>query len=153
VPLALHSVFGLLRWVEASASVSWAGHLFVGAIVAGTVCSVWAKRSPFSLKAAVLCIGSAMISPYILFYDLCILSIAVAFLVRDGLARGFLRGERTAILICFAALFLVQVPIGPVVCVTLFFLAARRIVVYRRLDQTVVLEKSNNFEMKRSAGD
>jgi hypothetical protein len=153
VPLALHSVFGLLRWVEASASVSWAGHLFVGAIVAGTVCSVWAKRIPFSLKAAVLCIGSAMISPYILFYDLCVLSIAVAFLVRDGLARGFLPGERTAILICFAALFLVQVPIGPVVCVTLFFLAARRIVVYRRLDQTVVLEKSNNFEMKRSAGD
>jgi hypothetical protein len=94
-----------------------------------------------------------MISPYILFYDLCILSIAVAFLVRDGLARGFLPGERTAILICFAALFLVQVPIGPVVCVTLFFLAARRIVVYRRLDQTVVLEKSNDFEMKRSAGD
>jgi hypothetical protein len=73
-----------------------------------------------------------MVSPYILFYDLSILSIAVAFLVRDGLVRGFLPGERTVILICFAALFLVQVPIGPVVCAALFSLAARRIVAYRR---------------------
>jgi hypothetical protein len=73
-----------------------------------------------------------MVSPYILYYDLCILSIAVAFLIRDGLMRGFLPGERTVILICFAALFLVQVPIGPVVCAALFSLAARRIVPYRK---------------------
>jgi Glycosyltransferase family 87 len=153
VPLALHSVFGLLGWVEASAPVSWVGQILVAAIVALTVCAVWAKRIPFSLKAAVLCIGSTMIPPYILFYDLCILSIAVAFLVRDGLARGFLPGERTVILICFAALFLVQVPIGPVVCATLFFLAARRIVAYGPLDKIVVPEEANNFEMKPAAGD
>jgi hypothetical protein len=118
VPLALHSVFGLLRWAEASASVSWTGHLVVAAIVAMSVCVVWAKPIPYSLKAAILCIGSVMISPYIFFYDLCILSIAVAFLVRDGMSRGFLPGERTVMLICFAALFLVQVPIGPVVAAT-----------------------------------
>jgi hypothetical protein len=79
-----------------------------------------------------------MVSPYILFYDLCILSIAVAFLVRDGMSRGFLAGERSTILICFAALFLVQVPIGPLVCAALLFLAARRIVAYRSFDQMVV---------------
>jgi hypothetical protein len=135
VPLALHSVFGLLRWVETSGRVSWGGHLIVAAIVAPTVWVVWAKTIPFSLKAAILCIGSAMVPPYILFYDLCILTIAVAFLVRDGMSRGFLPGERTVILICFAALFLVQVPIGPVVCATLIFLAGRRIAAYRRLDQ------------------
>ncbi len=133
VPLALHSVFGLLRWLETSGPVSWGGHLIVAAIVAVTVWVVWAKPIPFSLKAAVLCIGSAMVPPYILFYDLCILTIGVAFLVRDGLVNGFLPGERTVILICFAALFLVQVPIGPVVCAALFFLTARRIVAYRRL--------------------
>jgi hypothetical protein len=136
VPLALHSVFGLLRWAETSAPIAWGGHLIVAAIVALTVWLVWAKPIPFSLKAAVLCIGSAMVSPYILFYDLCILSIAVAFLVRDGLSRGFLAGERTVILVCFAALFLVQVPIGPVVCIALFILASRRIVVSQQLDQS-----------------
>jgi arabinofuranan 3-O-arabinosyltransferase len=152
VPLALHSVFGLLRWVETSGRVSWGGHLIVAAIVAPTVWVVWAKPIPFSLKAAVLCIGSAMVPPYILFYDLCILTIAVAFLVRDGVSRGFLPGERTVILICFAALFLVQVPIGPVVCAALFFLAARRIAAYRRLGQDSPRSRELS-EMKPLASD
>ncbi len=153
VPLALHSVFGLLRWAETSGGVSWGGHLIVAAIVALTVWVVWAKPIPFSLKAAVLCIGSVMVPPYILFYDLCILSIAVAFLVRDAMSRGFLPGERTVILICYAALFLVQVPIGPVVCAALFFLAARRIVASLRLDRTLVSAATNNFETQAIAGD
>jgi hypothetical protein len=153
VPLALHSVFGLLRWVETGGVVSWGGHLIVAAIVALTVWVVWAKPIPFSLKAAVLCIGSVMVPPYILFYDLCILTIAVAFLVRDGISRGFLPGERTVILICFAALFLVQVPIGPVVCAALLFLTVRRIFAYRRLDQAGVPAEVKNFEIKAFAGD
>lgn len=148
VPLALHSVFGLLGWLETSGPVSWGGHLIVAAIVALTVWVVWAKPIPFSLKAAVLCIGSAMVPPYILFYDLCILTIAAAFLVRDGMSRGFLPGERTVILICFAALFLVQVPIGPVVCAALFSLTVRRILAYRRLDEAAVPATANNYEMK-----
>jgi hypothetical protein len=135
VELALHSVFGLLRWTHAAAWVSWVGHLSIAVIVALTVWAVWTKPIPFSLKAAVLCIGSVLVSPYILFYDLCILSIAVAFLVRDGIIRGFLPGERTVLLFCFAGLFLVAVPIGPVICAGLMLLAARRIAAYRRLNQ------------------
>src|SRR5439155_18568218 len=60
VPLALHSVFGLLRWVGTSARVSWGGHLIAAAVLALMVWVVWARPIPFSLKAAVLCIGSAM---------------------------------------------------------------------------------------------
>jgi hypothetical protein len=90
-----------------------------------------------------------MVSPHILFYDLCILSIAVAFLVRDRMSLGFLPGERTVTLICIAALFLVQVPIDPVVCAALFFLAARRIAAHRRFDQAVVPNDSKCFKMKR----
>lgn len=153
VPLALHSVFGLLRWTETSALVSWGGHLIVAALVTLTVWVVWSKPSPFSLKAAVLCIGSAMVPPYILFYDLCILSIAVAFLVRDGISRGFLPGERTVLLICFAALFLVQVPIGPIICAVLFFLAARRIVAYRRVCRAAIPAAENKIEMTALVGD
>jgi predicted ATPase len=58
VPLALHSVFGFLRWAGASESVSWSGHLVIAAIVAISVCVVWAKPIPYALKAAILCIGS-----------------------------------------------------------------------------------------------
>lgn len=152
-PLALHSIFGFIRWTEAAPTVSWAGHLVVAASVAITVGMVWARPIPYSLRAAVLCIGSAMMSPHILFYDLCILSVAVAFFARDGLARGFLPGERTAILICLACLFLVAVPIGPVICVALLFLAARRIAAWRTLDQAATPGGSNLVEIQRFAID
>lgn len=153
VPLALHSVFGFLRWAEASASVSWTGHLVVSAIVAVSVGVAWAKPIPYSLKAAILCIGSVMVSPYIFYYDLCILSIAVAFLVRDGISRGFLPGERTVLLFCFAGLFLVSIPIGPPICAVLLVLAARRIIAFRESNQAATSAPGKNHEMKALVGD
>jgi len=51
------------------------------------------------LKAAALAIAALAATPYALSYDYCILSMAVAFLVKDGLARGFLRGERTIFIV------------------------------------------------------
>jgi len=132
--LRLQSIYGLLHWAGADAWISWTMHLTVAAIVAVTVYAVWAKPIPHSLKAATLCIGAVMVTPYVLPYDVCILSITVAFLVRDGMSRGFLPGERTGILLCFAGLLLwfVQTPISPVVYPVILFLIARRIVAYRR---------------------
>lgn len=112
-------------------------HLTLAVVVAIAVCLVWAKPIPQSLKASILCIGAVTITPYVLHYDLCILSIAVAFLVKNGLSRGFLPGERTVILICLASflLWLAQVPISPVVYVVMLFLITRRIVVYQKKDK------------------
>src|SRR5262249_10077471 len=99
--LTLQSVYGLLHWTGVGDGISWTLHLAVAAVVTLTVCAVWAKPLPHDLKAAFLCIGSAAVTPYVQIYDLCVLSIAVAFLVKDGLSRGFLFGERTVVLICF----------------------------------------------------
>ena len=127
IELSLQSVYGLLHRAGASALSSWSVHLTVAAIVTAIVCAVWAKPIPYPLKAAILCIASVTVTPYVLAYDLCILSIAVAFLVRDGMSRGFLPGERTAILFSFVGLFPVATPIAPIICAVLFFLCARRI--------------------------
>ena len=136
VELTHQSIYGLLYWAGASEWLSWTVHLGVAIVVTIAVCAVWAKPFPQSLKAAILCIGAVTVTPYVLQYDLCILSIAVAFLVRDGLSRGFLPGERTAILICVAAflLWFAQIPISPVVYAAILFLITRRIVAYRRRD-------------------
>ena len=135
--LALQSAYGLLHWAGASAWLSWTVHLTLAVVVAIAVCLVWAKPIPQSLKASILCIGAVTITPYVLHYDLCILSIAVAFLVKNGLSRGFLPGERTVILIWLASflLWLAQVPISPVVYVVMLFLITRRIVVYQKKDK------------------
>jgi hypothetical protein len=137
VELELQSIYGLLHWAGVSAWLSWTVHLAVAVVVAITVCAVWAKPIPHSLKAAIISIGVLAVTPYVLRYDLCILSIPVAFLVKDGLSRGFLAGERTVILICLAAFLLwlaPMMPVGPVVYPVILFLIARRIAAYQRQD-------------------
>jgi hypothetical protein len=62
----------------------------------------------------------------VLRYDLCILSIAAAFLVKDGLSRGFLAGERTIMLLCLVGLYCPSAPVGPIVCAALLLLVFRR---------------------------
>jgi hypothetical protein len=131
VELNIQSVVGLLHRVGAGSGISWVAQIAVTAAVGLAVCAVWSKTIPYSLKAAALCVGSVTVTPYVLFYDLCVLSIAVAFLVKDGLSRGFLPGERMIIMVCWAGLFLARMPIGAVICGFILFVIARRIVAYR----------------------
>jgi len=135
-PQDLVSVFSFLVTAGVSARISWAVHLAVAVAIAAAVCAVWANPVSHSLKAAALCVASVTVTPYVLTYDLCILSIAVAFLVGDGLARGFLRGEREVMLIFWFGLFIwapiLWAPPVPqlIICLALLALVARRIVVY-----------------------
>ncbi len=151
VELELQSIYGLLYWAGVSTWLSWTVHLAVAILVAIAVCAVWAKPIPYSLKGAILSIGALMVTPYVLRYDLCILSIPAAFLVNDGLARGFLAGERTVILICLAAFLLwlaPMMPVGAVISPVILFLIARRIVAYRRQD---IGERKNDAVAERNA--
>ena len=126
--LHLVSVFGFFRLVGVSAHVSWAAQLAVTAIAAATVCALWARPISHSLKAAALAIGSLLAAPHAHGYDVCILSIAVAFLVEDGLSRGFLPGERAVMLMCWAGLIPLAGPIPAIICVVLLVLVVRRAV-------------------------
>jgi hypothetical protein len=130
--VTLFSLFGFLHWAGASPWMSWTAQLVVSTTLTLGICFLWAKPFPYDLRAAALCIGSLIVSPYVLFYDLCILSIAMAFLVKGGLLRGFLPGERTAIVLCWAALFPMKTPVGVFVCSALAFLCVRQIISYRR---------------------
>jgi hypothetical protein len=102
--------------------------------------AVWARPVPYALKAATLVAASVAVTPYVLHYDLCVMSIAVAFLVSDGLARGFLPGERILMLACFLGLFVIAEPVGPVICATLLCLAARRIAAWHSEGKALPLE-------------
>jgi alpha-1,2-mannosyltransferase len=65
----------------------------------------WRSDVSFARKAAVLCLGSVLATPYCYDYDLMALAPAIALLVSDGLANGFRPYER------FAAAMLWSVPI------------------------------------------
>ena len=133
--MTFQSPFGLLRWTGANLSVSWTGHLAVAVVVFLSVCAIWAKPVPHAVKAAALCIGSVMVTPYVLPWDLCIFSVAVAFLVRDGLQHGFLPGERLVMLASWLGLFLLLTrtgPLSPLVDAVLLLAVWRRVAAHER---------------------
>lgn len=129
--LTLQSVYGLFHWAGAGPAISWIAHGSVAAMVTVAIYAIWTKPIPHSLKAAALCVGSVAVTPYVQVYDLCILTVAVAFFISDGLARGFLPGERTMILICWTGLFLLLKPFGAIVDLVILFLIARRVLACR----------------------
>jgi hypothetical protein len=54
---------------------------------------LWRSRAPFDLKAAALAAATLIATPYLYMYDLVALAVAVAFLIRYALERGFLMRE------------------------------------------------------------
>jgi arabinofuranan 3-O-arabinosyltransferase len=85
----LQSVFGLIRAHGGSESLGWTVQMLWGLALAGTLVWLWRSRAPFDLKAAALAAGALLATPYLYMYDLAALSVAFAFLLRDGVKRGF----------------------------------------------------------------
>ena len=83
---------------------------------------------PHSLKAAALCSAAAVATPFVHGHDLCVLAIAIAFLVKDGLERGFLPGDRLIMLFAWIVIFLGfrDFSSGWIPCLALLALVVRR---------------------------
>jgi arabinofuranan 3-O-arabinosyltransferase len=106
ISMRLESVYGFLWLGGINQPIAWLVQLAVAGGVAAVVCLVWARPLPHSLKAAALCSAAGMATPYVHGHDLCVLAIAVAFLVKDGLERGFLPGDRLIMLFSWIVIFL-----------------------------------------------
>jgi hypothetical protein len=84
----LQSLFGLVRALGGSEPLAWMVQAIGGIAVAAGVVWLWRSRAPFDLKAAALAAGTLVVTPYLYMYDLVVLAVAVAFLLRFALARG-----------------------------------------------------------------
>ncbi|HEY1980613.1 MAG TPA: glycosyltransferase family 87 protein [Xanthobacteraceae bacterium] len=89
----LQSVFGLVRAYGGSAQLAWGLQLAASLATLVGVTWLWRGRAPFDLKAAALAAGTLVATPYLYMYDLVVLAVAVAFLIRFALERGFMAGE------------------------------------------------------------
>ena len=92
------------------------------------------------MKAAALSAAVLIATPYAFSYDMAAFAIPVAFLARDQLGGGLMRGEPTALLALFGSVvagfvvFLVSrgqldfgtMPLGPAAVLTLLVLVLRR---------------------------
>ena len=111
----LQSVFGLTRSFGGSEELAWALQAaMTGTVVVATVL-LWRSKARYALKAAGLATGTLLITPYLFLYDMMVLAIPIAWLVRIGLADGFRKYElpalgSAALLIVIFPLF--EMPIG-----------------------------------------
>lgn len=101
----LQSLFSLVRYFGGSEQLAWIFQWVLSATVAVVLALMWRSRIPYSLKAAALATGTLLITPYLFLYDMMVLAIPVAFLVRIGLRSGFRPYELPA-LGCVAFLIL-----------------------------------------------
>ena len=101
----LQSLYGLVRAHGGGEPLAWTIQAVGTVAVATAVLSIWRSRAAFELKAASLAAGALLATPYVYMYDLVVLAIAVAFLLRYALTRGFTTTDLVG-LACGGALIL-----------------------------------------------
>ena len=126
----LQSLFGFVRSHGGGEAFAWLVQATTALGLAAAMIWLWRGPRPLALKAAALATASLLATPYVYTYDLVVLAIPVAFLVRLGLADGFLPGEGISLAIVVALLLIypyvaTQVGLGAVLIVAL--LIARRL--------------------------
>jgi arabinofuranan 3-O-arabinosyltransferase len=103
----LQSVFALVRAHGGSETLAWLIQGLLSLLLAVGLAWLWKSRSAFELKAAALAAGAVLATPYLFMYDLVVLAVAVAFLLRFALAREFLSRIEIAALGTAGALMLI----------------------------------------------
>jgi arabinofuranan 3-O-arabinosyltransferase len=125
----MQSIFAVVRYFGGTEPLGWLFQWIMSATVAVVLTLVWRSRISYPLKAAALATGTLLITPYLFLYDLMVLAIAMAFLVRIGLRKGFERHELPALGLAVALLMfypLVGAPTGFVATLIVSGLIAAR---------------------------
>jgi glycosyl transferase family 87 len=85
----MQSLFALVRYFGGTEWLGWAFQSVLTVSVALSVTLIWRSGVRYSLKAASLATGTLLVTPYLFMYDMTVLAIPVAYLIRIGLSRGF----------------------------------------------------------------
>ena len=125
----MQSIFATVRYVGGSEQVAWLAQYAMTATVAVVLMGLWRSRVRYALKAAALAIGTLLATPYLFLYDVMVLAVPAAFIVRIGLREGFLRWELPALGVATFLLFIYPVvgaPVGFVATLVIAALVMRR---------------------------
>jgi hypothetical protein len=124
----LQSVYGIMRWLGSADWLAWTAHATVAMGSAGATVWLWRSDADFSLKAAGLCAGALLVTPYVFAYDFATLGIAYALLYRarvfDGL-ECLLIGAAVLLFLASALLVAPLVPFASVCLVAMIVLRLR----------------------------
>jgi hypothetical protein len=106
----MQSIFALVRFFGGTEQLAWIFQWIMSGTVAIVLALMWRSKVRYSLKAAALATGTLLITPYLFMYDMMVLAVPVALLVRIGLKSGFRAYELPA-LACGLVLLLSFIPL------------------------------------------
>jgi hypothetical protein len=89
----LQTLFGLVRTLHGGETLAWTLQIALALASAVVVTLLWRSRADNDIKAAALGAGTMLATPYLYTYDLVVLAVPLAFLIRLALRTGFLRYE------------------------------------------------------------
>ena len=101
--LNFQSIFSSLRAMGIGLNSAYLIHIIFAFLSIIVVLKIWVMKVDVRLKLASLTLGTMMISPYILNYDLALLAIVISCLVSFGIEKGF---EKSQILLLIITWFL-----------------------------------------------
>ena len=125
----LQSAYGVVRMMGGTSAIAWAVQGVLAGAVAVVLAALWRSKASFDLKAAALAAGIVMVVPYIFLYDLVILAVVMAFLLRASGEAGPTPGEMRVLAIAglLIVIFpLVKAPTGLAATMVVAFLIIRR---------------------------
>ncbi|MEM5389023.1 glycosyltransferase family 87 protein [Paraburkholderia phymatum] len=85
---AMTSIYGVLRVTGVSATQAYLIQCVYGTLALGGIVIIWRGNYSHQIKCAALASATLMVSPYIIFYDLAWLAIAIAFIAADISRNG-----------------------------------------------------------------
>ena len=129
----MQTVFAGVRLLGGGISAAYLVQILAAIVVAATVVWIWRQNIQFELKAAALATGIPLVSPYIIYYDLVVLALPIAWLALEGRRSGFLPFEKSLLVVAWLLPLMCEpiarstsVPLTPLVCVLLLAFIARR---------------------------
>lgn len=129
----IQSLFSAVRMWGGGIDAAYAAQGALALSLAASIVWLWRSQAAFELKAAALAVACLLATPYVLDYDMVVLGIAIAFLVRHGLARGFHPYELSLLALAWTTPFLTRsiaglsgIPLGLIVMLALYAMTLRR---------------------------
>jgi hypothetical protein len=133
----LQSVFAATRLLGGGEVLAWTLQSVSVILIAALLWQMWRSRISFDLKAAALAVSALLVTPYLFLYDLVLLAIGMAFLIRaTACAGGGMRVEAYGIGLASILVLvfpLMTAPVGLAAVLVVAFLIARRAVEVRAL--------------------
>jgi hypothetical protein len=125
----MQSLFAMVRYLGGTEQLAWAFQWVLTASVAVVLALMWRSRVSYSVKAAALAAGTLLTTPYLFIYDMMVLAVPVAFLIRIGLKHGFRSYELPALgwaLLLIMSFIFFGEPVGLAATLIVAGLALRR---------------------------